>query len=189
MTQCALRTGAPCGAARLAPRPQAVHLPEMVRGVPHAVITTAMSAAIGANRARVWRAITDPAEMIRWDEQRLALLEPVENYPQVGQHVSWRYRLGTVSIVLHDRPTEVVPQERLRSRVDLGLFRFDQTWSLVSEISKGEIERTRLGLHLSAHNSIDVVGGTVDRFGVRQIAVEYVDGRLRSLQKWCESHS
>ena len=127
--------------------------------------------------------------MIRWDEQMLALLEPVESYPQVGQHVSWRYRLGTVPVVLHDRPTEVVPQERLRSRVDLGLFRFDQTWSLVSEISKGNIERTRLGLHLSAHNSIHVVGGTVDRFGVRQIAVEYVDGRLRSLQEWCESHS
>jgi len=153
------------------------------------VITTAMSAAIGANRARVWRAITDLAERIRWDEQMLALLEPVESYPQVGQQVSWRYRLGTVSVVYHDRPTEVVPQERLRSRVHLGLFHFDQTWSLVSEISKSDIERTRLGLQLSTDNSIPVIGGSIDRFGVRQIAVEYVDGRLRSLQKWCESHS
>ena len=127
--------------------------------------------------------------MIRWDEQILALLEPVESYPQVGQHVIWRYQLGTVPVVLHDRPTEVVPQERLRSRVDLGLFHFDQTWSLVSEFSNDDVARTRLGLHLSAKNSIHVVGGTVDRFGVRQIAVEYVDGRLRSLQKWCESHS
>jgi uncharacterized protein YndB with AHSA1/START domain len=152
------------------------------------VITTAMSAAIAASRERVWRAITDPAEMIRWDEQMLALLEPVEGYPEVGQRVRWRYRLGTVPVVYRDRPTEVVQGERLRSRVDLGLFRFQQTWSLISESGGGGSERTRLGLHLSADNSIPVVGGAVDRFGVRQMAVELVDGRLRALQKWCENH-
>jgi hypothetical protein len=31
-----------------------------------------------------------------------------------------------------------------------------------------------------------VVGGLVDRFGVRQMAAEYVVTKLRALQGWCE---
>jgi len=150
-----------------------------------AVITTALSVVIAASRPRVWRAITEPAERIRWDESMLALLEPAEDYPCPGRDARWRYQLGNVPVILRDRPVEVVPGERLRSEVRLGLFRFDQSWSLRDE--PGAERRTRLGLRLAASNAIAVVGGVIDRFDVRRLAAEYVDAKLRSLQKWCEN--
>jgi len=149
-----------------------------------AVITTALAIPIGSPRARVWRALVDPAEVIRWDESLLALMEPAEGYPQVGQHVKWRCNVGTVPVVCHDRPLEVVTQERLRSKVRMGLFRFERTWSMATDEG-----RTRLGLSIAAENQIAVVGGSVDRFDVRRMAAEYVDTKLRALQKWCEANS
>jgi hypothetical protein len=151
-----------------------------------AVITTALSSVIAASRARVWRAITQPAEMIRWDEAMLALLAPADGYPRVGQRIRWRYRLGAVPVVFHDRPMEVVASSRLRSYVSVGLFRFDQTWSL-SDDQEVVSERTRLSLRLAASNTIAVVGGTIDRFDVRRMAAEYVDTKLRAVQQWCEN--
>ena len=148
-----------------------------------AVITTALAIHVGAPRARVWRALTDPAEVIRWDESLLALLEPAEGYPRVGQHVKWHYRVGAVPVIFHDRPLEVVNQERLRSQIAMGLFRFDRIWSMADEA-----DRTRLALSLAVENSIATVAGSVDRFDVRRMAAEYVDSKLRALQKWCEGH-
>jgi hypothetical protein len=148
------------------------------------VLTTAMSALIHAPRPRVWRALTTPAELIRWDKAILSLLEPADDFPSVGSAARWRYKLGAVPIVLRDRPLEVVEGHRLRSDVSLGLFRFEQTWSL-----QDDKDATRLGIHLAAGNSIPIVGGVVDRFDVRRLAAEYVDGKLRSLRGWCEAPS
>ena len=150
-----------------------------------AVITTALSAVVGAERARVWRALTEPAEVIRWDGAMLALLEPADGYPRIGQPVRWRCQLGNVPVVLEDRPREVLAGARLRSDVAFGLFRFSQTWSLADEPGEGAA-RTRLSLRLAAASSIPVVGGSVDRFDVRRLAAEYVDAKLRGLQRWCE---
>ena len=151
------------------------------------MITTALSAVIGAARAQVWRAIIDPTQVIRWDEPMLALLEPAKAYPRVGQHVRWRYHLGAVPVVYHERPVEVVPERRLRSTIAMGLFRFQQTWSLVDE--NGDPQRTRLGLRLTAANAIPVMSGLLDRFAVRHLSAEYVDAKLHALQEWCESRS
>jgi hypothetical protein len=148
------------------------------------VITTLMTAVVDADPERVWRALTDPGELIRLDERLLELLDPIEGYPCVGQHVRWRYRLGNVPVVLHDHPLEVDPPQRLRSAVELGLFHFDATYGLVSEAG----ERTRVSLRLVASNALPVVGGLLDRFAVRRLAAEHADTRLRSLQKWCENH-
>jgi hypothetical protein len=148
------------------------------------VITTAMSTVIGAGRSRVWRALTEASEVVRWDEHVLELLEPPGEYPRVGRQVHWRYRLGAVPIVLHECPLEVIPDARLRSSVALGLFRFDETFQLATE--PGERERTRLSLKLVAGNSLPVVGGMLDRFAVRRLASEFVDTKLRALQRWCE---
>jgi len=145
-------------------------------------ITTALSALIHAPRGRVWDALRSPSERIRWDRSILALLEPADDYPSVGREARWRYRLGSVSVVLRERPLEVIARERLRSDVSLGLFRFVQTWSLADEA-----DATRLGIHLVAASSISVVGGTVDRFDVRRLAAEYVDDKLRALRQWCEA--
>ena len=154
-----------------------------------AVITTALSAVIGAPRARVWRALTTPAELIRWDKSILSLMEPADDFPTPEKTARWRYQLGAVSVILRDRPLEVSEGHRLRSDVSLGLFRFDQTWSLASEsraANGSPTAVTRVGLHLAAGNSIAVVGGMVDRFDVRRLAAEYMDGKLRGLRAWCE---
>jgi uncharacterized protein YndB with AHSA1/START domain len=148
------------------------------------VITVAMSTAIGAPRQRVWRAITRPDEVVRWDERIDSALDPMDGYPRVGRDVRWRYRLGRVAVELRDSPREVVPGERLRSAVALGLFRFDETFSLADEA--GDPGRTRLTLKLVASSSVPVVGGLLDRFAVRRLASDLVDSRLRAIQKWCE---
>ena len=145
----------------------------------------AMSTVIGAERARVWRALTEASEVVRWDERVIALEGPTSGYPRVGQGVRWRYRLGSIPVVLHERPLEVVPDSRLRSMVALGLFRFDETFQLTTE--PGDVERTRLTLKLVASNSVPVVGGALDRFAVRRLAVEFIDAKLRAVQKWCEN--
>ena len=108
---------------------------------------------------------------------------PADGCPEVGTEARWRYRLRGVPVVLRDRPLEVTPGQRLHSDVTLGLFRFEQTWSLgPAETS----DHTRLGLHLAAASSMAVVGGTVDRFDVRRLAARYVDEKLRALRGWCE---
>jgi hypothetical protein len=149
------------------------------------VITTALSGAVSTERARVWRAITDPAERLRWDEPLLALLEHREGDGAVGETLRWRYRLGRVTIVLREQTLERLPEERLRSDVCMGLFRFERTWTLAADA--GGTQRTRVGLGLVASNSIPVVGGVVDRFDVRRMAAEYVDTKLRSLRLWCQA--
>lgn len=152
-----------------------------------AVLRTALSTVVAAARDRVWRALIDPAQVLRWDEAALGLIDPPTGYPRVGQPVRWRYHLRSVPILLRDQPLEVVPLERLRSAVSLGLFRFDQTWSLAP--GAADPGRTRLGLHLASSNEVPVLGAVLDRFDVRRLAAEYVDARLRSLRRWCEETS
>ena len=144
-----------------------------------------MSTVIGAERTRVWRALTEAAEVVRWDERVLELCEPAGEYPRVGRKVRWRYQLGAIPVVLHECPLEVIPDARLRSAIALGLFRFDETFQLASE--PGDEQRTRLTLKLIARNSIPVVGGVLDRFAVRRLANDFIDAKLRAVQKWCES--
>ena len=144
-----------------------------------AVITTALSVVIDVPLPQVWRAVSDPAERLRWDPCVDALLRPAGDFPEIGTQAEWRYRLRGLPVVLRDRPLEVRPGQRLRSEVALGLFHFEQTWSLLPAESA---ERTRLGLHLAAASSVAVVGGTVDRFDVRRLSAQYVDEKLRALR-------
>ena len=156
-----------------------------VRGGPtRSVITIAMSKVIHASRERVWRAISEPRERIRWDERILSLVRPAPDHPYGDQAAHWRYQLGSVPVALEDQPLEVVPGKRLRHALAIGSFRFEQTYTLSDEGA----EHTRLSLRFSApENSIPVVGGTLDRFDLRRLASEIVDGNLRALQEWCES--
>lgn len=146
------------------------------------MITTALTAVVDAGAARAWRAITDPAQIIRWDGAALALVEPGDDWPRVGQRLVWRYRLGSLPLMLRDSPVEIVPEKRLRSQVSLGSFRFEQSWSLGDDGG-----RTRLGLSIAARNAHPVMGAELDRFDVRRLAAEYVDGKLRGLRAWLAS--
>jgi hypothetical protein len=144
-----------------------------------------MSTAITAGRKRVWRALTTPAELIRWDSQIVALLDPISNYSSPGQRVRWRYRVGSLPIVVHQTIQEIRPLERLRSAISLGLFCFDETYTLAYETEFPD--QTRLSLRVVASNSTPVVGGLLDRFDVRRLSTQLIDARLRSIQKWCEN--
>jgi len=148
-----------------------------------------MSAVVEAPRLRVWRALTEPAEIVAWDESVVAPIDATDGYPQVGTALRWRYRLGSVQLVLHDHPHEVHPPERFRSRLMLGSLRFEQTYTLYEEraLDGGGGVRTRLGLKLVASSSVPVMGAVVDRFEVRRIAVGRIDTSLRAVQKWCEN--
>jgi hypothetical protein len=151
------------------------------------LITIAMSAVIRADTERVWRALTEPMELVSWDERLVAPVETPCEYPCCGQHIRWRYRLGSVQLVLHERPQAVVPGQRLQSLLSLGSMHFDQTYTLLAEsVHNGDAIRTRLGLKIIASNSVPVIGAIVDRFEVRKIAAERVDTTLRAISRWCE---
>ena len=145
-----------------------------------------MSTLITAERGRIWRALTTPSELIRWDDQLVALLDPAPDYPQLGQKVRWRFRVGSVPIVVHQTIQEVQPGERLQSTISRGVFCFDEMYTLADEVAQPD--RTRLSLRVVASNSTPVVGGSIDRFEIRRLSAELIDARLRAVQKWCENH-
>jgi len=153
------------------------------------VITIALSTVIGAERERVWRALTRPAERIRWDERLVERLDPASGDPAPGQRMRWRYRLGAICVELLERPLQVRAPERLHCEQALGLFRFSVIYTLGVEsgLPDRTSDRTKLSLRLTTPNSVAVVGGTLDRFHVRRVASEFLDSQLRGLQKWCES--
>lgn len=147
-----------------------------------------MSTVVPGSVARVWRALTDPSEVAGWDAANGngGAIDAPADYPKPGQHVRWRYRLGGVPTTLHDRPIEVVPHERLRSLIELGALRFDETYSLLPEA--GHPEQTRLAMKIVASNSTAVVSGVIDRFEMTRITTETVNGSLESIRHWCTLH-
>jgi uncharacterized protein YndB with AHSA1/START domain len=148
-----------------------------------------MSTVIRAERARVWRALTEPKEVSAWDTSVIAALDAPPDYPQPGQHVRWRARLGEVPMILHDRPLEVVREAKLRAKIELGLFRFDETYTLApAEPDTDGAPRTRLAMRLVAANSLPVVGGVLEPTAVTKLATGLVDGALKALRAWCEAH-
>jgi len=146
------------------------------------LITISMARVIRSPRARVWRALVSPPELIRWDTRRTSLDEPAPDYPAVGHAAHWRIALGRLTLPLREEPLEVIPQERLRTAVWLGSFHFDESYGLSDE----PMGTTRLSLSISAKNSMPVLGGELDRFDVRRLATERVGGTLEMLQAWCE---
>jgi hypothetical protein len=145
------------------------------------VITVSMAAVIDAPRARVWRALTSPQELIRWDDRLVALAQgerPGNGRPQQ------RYRWGSVCVELRFRPIEVIPGNRLRSEISLGLFRFEATYTLSPD--EAEPRRTLLSLRVAFPNSVPVVGGCVDRFDLRRVVSRLVTENISALQAWCE---
>jgi uncharacterized protein YndB with AHSA1/START domain len=147
------------------------------------VITISMSAVVHAPRSRVWRALVDPAEIVRWDERALELCGEAGAYALEGPALRWRYRVGSVPLELRDLALELVPLERLRLARSFGSLRFEETFSLGEEDPQGH---TRVALRLAVANSVPTLAGSLDRFDVRRFASELVDESLRALQRFCE---
>jgi hypothetical protein len=143
-----------------------------------------MAAVIGAPRDRVWRALTCPQELIRWDDRVVALAQGADTGNGRGAPPQQRYRMGPVWVDLRYRPLEVVRGHRLRSAISLGLFRFEATYTLSPD--ETDPTRTQLSLRLAFSNSVPVVGGCVDRFDLRRVASQLVSENLSALQCWCE---
>jgi uncharacterized protein YndB with AHSA1/START domain len=144
--------------------------------------TFAETIEIDATRQRVWRALSTPAEVVRWDAGVIEPLDAPHDYPRAGQHVRWRYRLGPVPLILHDRPTRVDPASVLRSSIRLGLFDFDETYTLRDQGSAG----TRLTAELSLASTIPVLGSLLERVLGQPLARSTVRTSLTAIKRHCE---
>jgi len=147
-----------------------------------------MAVTVSAEPARVWRALVDPSEIVRWDEARTALVDRDIAYPVEGQRVRWRSKLGSVALVLNETPNEIVPLEHLQVACAAGSLRYEQLYRLQTEPGdSAQPTRTRASLKLSTRNRLQLIGAEVDRFEVRRMLIEHIDRSLRALQKWCEN--
>jgi len=136
---------------------------------------------INATPRRVWRALCDPDEVVRWDTGVAAALDAPANYPQPGQHVRWRYRNGPFRI-LHDRPQEVVAERTLRSLLAVGPFRFDETYTL--ELRDGGCQLTAA---LQVVVPFPVVGRLIERFYLGPRSRDTVGASLEAIKRHCEA--
>ncbi len=87
-------------------------------------------------------------------------------------------------VVAELRVLEVRPGVGMKSRVRLGLFAFEESFSLRRE--PGVPGTTRIGLVLSLANQVAVVSGSLDRFAVRRLASEIAEQTLGALCASCE---
>jgi uncharacterized protein YndB with AHSA1/START domain len=83
---------------------------------------------VDAPPARVWRALTEPAEVALWDGA--VPLDVPAGYPRPGQDARWRTRLGPVRLTLHDRVRAVDPERRLAASLAYGPVRVEEEYRL-----------------------------------------------------------
>ena len=133
--------------------------------------------------SRVWRALTVPAEVVAWDGGVQEALDAPPDYPRPGQHVRWRYRLGRLPLILHDRPSEVVEDRTLRSDIRLGPFQFDETYTLESR----DPTHTRLSARLQVTSPVPVLGPWLARWPGGPLAQSTVRGSLAAIKIHCET--
>ena len=79
---------------------------------------------------------------------------------------------------------EALPGRSLKSRMRLGLFAFDESFTLRREPGVDGV--IRIGLALSLANQVAVVSGSLDRFAVRRLASEIAEQTLSALRDLCE---
>jgi len=132
--------------------------------------------------ARVWRALTNPREVVQWDTGVRAALDAPANYPQPGQYVRWRYRLGPLPLTLHDRPTEVVRDANLRSSILLGPFAIDETYTLTST-GPGSSE---LSARLRLWSRLPLVASWLEPWFGLPLARATVRSSLAAIRTHCE---
>ena len=142
--------------------------------------TFTVRADIYASPACVWRALCDPAEVVRWDSDVEQALDAPADYPQPSQHVRWRYRSGPFRI-LHDRPQEVKPMRKLRSELSLGPLKFSETYAL--EQWNGAC---RLTTTMAVWALLPLVGAIVERLYVGPQSRRTAEASLQAIKAHCE---
>ncbi|MCH7699088.1 MAG: hypothetical protein IH865_09160 [Chloroflexi bacterium] len=140
-----------------------------------------MSTEIEASTARVWRALCDPAEVVVRDTGVEKAIDAPDDYPQPGQHVRWQYSSGPFRI-LNDRPQEVVSEQRLRSLLGVGPFRFDEAYTL---------EANDDGCKLTARMDVSValpgLGWLIERLYIGPATKRTVGASLAAIKRHCEA--
>ncbi len=144
-----------------------------------------LSLNIAAPPARVWSALCEPAQVSQWDSSVSGALDAPADYPRPGQHVRWRLKDGFWRL-LHDRPQEVVREQKLRSLLSTGLVRYDETYTLVESDSDCG-SSTDLKLELQVSVAIPLLGGLVDRMMAAADARRGFETSLASLKLHCEN--
>jgi hypothetical protein len=97
--------------------------------------------------------------------------------------VRWRCRSGLFRI-LHDRPQEVVPLQRLRSLLDQGSIHMDETYILTSLPGRASL---RLTFDLTVQ--IPIIGGLLERLWAGPATRRGCEASLQGLRRHCEAHS
>jgi hypothetical protein len=144
--------------------------------------TFAETIEIGADPERVWRALCIPAEVVCWDTGVIEPLDAPPDYPRPGQYVRWRYRLGPLPLILHDRPSQVEPASVLRSSIRLGPFDFDETYTLRGHGTSA----TRLTAELSVASTFPILGSLLERIVGQPLARSTVRSSLTAIKRHCE---
>lgn len=135
---------------------------------------------INAPIPRVWRALCDPAEVVRWDTGVVEPIDAPADYPQPGQHVRWRYSNGPFR-TLHDRPQEVVVEGTLRSLISIGPLRFDETYTLLPRDSG-----TRLSTAMRVFVPLLFGGPLTERVYAGPESRRTVAASMAALKRYCE---
>ena len=131
---------------------------------------------------RVWRALCDPTEVARWDAGVERALDAPRDYPRPGQHVRWRCRSGLFRL-LHDRPVEVETERLLRSRLALGPYRYDETYTLEAS-DRG----CRLRADLTATLAVPFAGMVSLLYSGPITPRSFADS-MDGLKHWCEAEA
>ncbi len=142
-----------------------------------------MSLHIEAPRARVWNALCEPARVSQWESGVVHALDAPPDYPRPGQQVRWRLRAGLWRL-LHDRPQEVVREQKLRSLLSTGLIHYDETYTLVES---GSGSSTDLKLDLQVSVAIPLLGQLFDGLRAGADARRGFESSLDALKRHCES--
>lgn len=139
-----------------------------------------MATEIAAPRKAVWAAVSDPDQECHW---RPGVMDRLDDEADgVRTRHRYRLRLHELPVVLEEARISSVPLERQRSELRLGLFRCEETFSLVATGTAC----TRLGVKVATRNVIPVVGGSLDRFDVRRFAADLATASLQAVRDWCE---
>lgn len=144
-------------------------------------VSFTVSIDIAAPPARVWRALCDPEEVVRWDTGVVAAIDAPADYPQPGQHVRWRYSNGPFRL-LHDRPQEVVAERTLRSLISVGPTEMDETYMLQA-LDGG----TRLTATMLVRVRWPVAGVIAERALFGPAARRAVAASLQAIKRHCEA--
>jgi uncharacterized protein YndB with AHSA1/START domain len=141
-----------------------------------------MAAVVAAPRGPVWSALTEPEQLIHWRPGAHALLESSSREPVPGRTLRLRCLLHDLPVALEERVLEASYEEKLRSELRFGLFHAEETFTLAAP----DGGHTRVSLCLTTSSEAPLLGGSLDRFGVRRFATELAGHSLAALRDWCE---